>query len=199
MYYLLWSSCGGLLPLCKYSVCLKKKVQKRAGLFRVASVISPQSRASSNHQLWYYTQCLGLQDNLERRCKRVGRVLSGRWEETERENQMAESWEVGNPDAGPRAHGYGSWLVLRSSLYSISRRRDKSSAALNVKVVSVGGRGLLCAGDYSVSTWSKCQIGSWYCRLVGPSPFFFLSFYASPFTFYFPAPSWVLPNLCVIT
>lgn len=49
----------GSLPVCKYSVRLKQKVQKRTGLYRVASVIWPQSRASSNHQLCCYTQTFG--------------------------------------------------------------------------------------------------------------------------------------------
>lgn len=48
--------------------------------------------------------------------------------------------------------------------------------------------------DQGTCPWTVCVL---YCRLVGSSPFFFLSFYSSPFIFYFPAPSWVLPQpLC---
>lgn len=90
--------------------------------------------------------------------------VGGRRRQRERTRRLRAE-RLGSTEAGPKAYGCGSWLILRSSFYCISRRRDTSSSAMNVKVISVGGRGLLCAEDYSGRTWRKCQIGSRYLSL----------------------------------
>lgn len=130
MYYLLRSSCRACSQCVNNSVCPRRKSKK--GLVYSEWPLwsghnhGPLQIISSD----IIHKCLGLQDSLERRSKRVDRVLSGRGEETEKGEPA--SWELrgwgallGSNGAGLKTCGHDLWLVLRYTLCRISGSRDK--------------------------------------------------------------------------
>lgn len=98
-------STGGLMGLtvCKYSLCLTQKVQKRLGLHRMASVIWLQSRASSNLQLWCYTQISQVSGLSGRKITEEGKSWVGRKWKGVGKGFLREKgliWII-HPDLGP--------------------------------------------------------------------------------------------------
>lgn len=158
MYYLLGNACEACSPCV--NTCLPKKEKSKKGL-----VYSDVPLWSGHIKDVFKSSALILYTNVLvsrivwKRSKKEGWVGGRR---DKKENPTALSWT---------AVGRVMACLYEQPLLGIKKRlRGRGSGdqvdaqwwALNVKVVSVGGRGLFCPGNYLkiYSLWSKCQIRS---------------------------------------